>query len=150
MAIFGLDPNNLGNYSNIRAIDGKHIIEFSESTTLQQRRIFAKILRKILSTSVGRVLFYRLLIEIRRTDWAYKNLGQDVHNIDAIHMTTKENRDKSRSILVTIPDNASTGYSRYAQYGTLPTYDRANVFLEYSNSGYCHKFTKRYSITNDN
>ena len=147
MMIFGLDPNNLGGYSNICAIDDKHIIEFSESTTPQQRRIFAKILRKILSTSVGRVLFYRLLIEIRRTDWAHKNLGRDVHNISAIHMITKKNRDKSRSILVTMPDNASTGYSRYAQYGTLPTYDRANVFLEYSNSGYCHKFTKRYSKT---
>ena len=94
------------------AINAQRIISFHGSVdntmvndpnipgaNISRRALFERAFRKIASTSVGRVLLYRILIEIRRHDGLGQNvgiLGSDVYNAPAF----VNYRNQDRCILI--------------------------------------------------
>lgn len=113
MQMFGLLPNRTivarGSSIYVQAgwvindkdqLEAKTIISFEEDPKDQIKTSFIQNFRKIASTSVGRVLLYRILIEIRRHTTENKGvLETSIPNIIGI-----EDRNKNRSIEIRFGD----------------------------------------------
>lgn len=113
MQMFGLLPNRTivahGSPIYVQAgwvindkdqLEAKTIISFEEDPKDQIKTSFIQNFRKIASTSVGRVLLYRILIEIRR----HTTENKGVLEISMPNIMGIEDRNKNRSIEIRFGD----------------------------------------------
>lgn len=90
------------------SVDGTQVDDLSISgQQIGKRDLFIREFRKIASTSVGRVLLYRILIEIRR-----HNLGGNVgvFEVEDVYRIFIQDRNQLRSILIQYGNNIQFSY----------------------------------------
>jgi hypothetical protein len=99
---FNIYKVDLSKYNTLQEPMATRIISFDQSVQEEDKKAFVTLFRKIASTPVGRVLLYRLLVEIRRK----KDNIQSPENGAQINDIFLENRSKSLSLVVK-PGNTS-------------------------------------------
>ena len=104
---------------------------YTPSQQIGRRKLFVREFRKIASTSVGRVLLYRILIEIRRHTIQKGEVGDDVRtiyqSIPYFLNSYIDSRNSARSLLIKLPSTKQESWNYYQKTLTFDYNHTPNV-----------------------